>query len=98
MVRHVEVTGRIRRQAIDTQNLAEGGATGGDYRPVPLGIPLLDPAVRCDIEVASGIRRKSRDSVAGTVNHGPVALGVPLLDPATEFPVCRLVFRGIDIE
>src|SRR5262249_34424177 len=71
------------------RDLSGAIASRCDKRPVPLGVPLLDPRamIVSDIEAPRRIyrdRQPSRhlaEACAKSGDHRPVSLGIPLLDP-----------------
>src|SRR5207253_6065829 len=57
-IRHVEPAGTVHREGIGLIDLAEGRAIG-NQGPVPLGVPLLDPAAVAPIRDRKSTRLNS---------------------------------------
>src|SRR6266540_574691 len=106
-VRHVEVACGVHREARRIADLAKGGALSGNKRPVPLYIPLLDPAIIgdivSDIEGASSIHREGpgiknlAESDSVRCQDGPVPQGIPLLDPGRAISIPYLHLCDIEL-
>src|SRR6266540_3779266 len=87
-VGHIEVAGCIYCDAPGRADLSDGITSRGDYRPRPLGIPLIDALVRVvakgEIEVTCSIHREGGkvdqvEAYTSRTDRRPASLGVPLL-------------------